>query len=71
MKGKVQWFNNIKGFGFIRPDGTDGNDDVFVHYSAIEGDGYKKLDNGQQVSYEVVQGQNGPQAANVRVLTPA
>ena len=69
LKGKVVWFNNIKGFGFLSRD--DGGPEVFCHYSAIDGDGYKKLDNGQQVSYEVVQGQKGPQAANVRILNPA
>ncbi len=70
MKGKVQWFNNTKGFGFIRPDGTDGENDVFVHYSAIDGEGFKKLEDGQSVSYEVVRGDKGPQAANVKVIHP-
>ena len=63
-QGTVKWFSNEKGFGFIsRPDG----DDVFVHFSAISGDGFKSLAEGQQVEFEVVDGQKGPQAANVRV----
>lgn len=60
--GKVKWFNAGKGFGFIESeDGTD----VFVHYSAIEMDGYKTLDEGMEVQFEVVDGAKGPQAANV------
>ena len=60
--GKVKWFNNSKGYGFIQQeDGTD----IFVHFSAIQGDGYKTLDEGQSVSFEVTQGPKGPQAANV------
>jgi cold shock protein len=62
MEGKVKWFNSEKGFGFIeREDG----DDVFVHFSAIQGDGYKSLDEGQSVEFEIVEGTRGPQAANV------
>ena len=60
--GKVKWFNADKGFGFIE---TEGGQDVFVHFSAIVGDGYKTLDEGQRVGFEVVQGARGPQAANV------
>lgn len=60
--GKVKWFNAEKGFGFIE---TDGGNDVFVHFSAIQGDGFKTLDEGQEVEFEVVDGQRGPQAANV------
>ncbi|GGI16497.1 MULTISPECIES: cold-shock protein CspD [Bacillaceae] len=62
MQGKVKWFNAEKGFGFIeREDG----DDVFVHFSAINADGYKSLEEGQAVSFEIVEGNRGPQAANV------
>ncbi len=60
--GKVKWFNAEKGFGFIE---TDGGNDVFVHFSAIQGEGFKTLDEGQEVEFEVVDGQRGPQAANV------
>ena len=63
--GKVKWFNNSKGFGFIE---QEGGDDVFVHYSAIEGDGYRSLDEGQPVEFEVVQGPKGPQAEKVTKL---
>jgi len=61
--GKVKWFNESKGFGFIEPDG--GGRDVFVHFSAIQGDGYKTLSEGQPVEFEIVQGDKGPQASNV------
>lgn len=62
MKGKVKWFNGEKGFGFIEAE--DGND-VFVHYSAIEGAGFKTLDEAQEVEFDVVEGAKGPQATNV------
>lgn len=63
--GTVKWFNNEKGFGFIeREDG----DDVFVHYSEIEGGGFKSLDEGQKVEFEITQGKKGPQASGVRVV---
>ncbi|WP_233254418.1 cold-shock protein CspD [Salipaludibacillus keqinensis] len=62
MTGKVKWFNAEKGFGFIeREDG----DDVFVHFSAIEGEGFKTLEEGQDVEFEIVEGDRGPQASNV------
>ena len=63
LKGTVKWFNNAKGFGFIGRE--DGNPDVFVHYSAINNDGYKSLQEGDQVEFEIVDGQKGPQAGNV------
>ena len=62
-QGKVKWFNAEKGFGFIE---RDGGDDVFVHFSAIQSEGFKSLDEGQEVSFEVEQGQRGPQATNVQ-----
>ena len=61
--GKVKWFNNQKGYGFITPEGGSG--DVFVHYSAVQGDGYKSLNEGDTVTFEVVRGPKGEQAANV------
>ncbi|WP_090647694.1 cold-shock protein [Paenibacillus sp. UNC496MF] len=60
--GTVKWFNAEKGFGFIQ---RETGDDVFVHFSAIQGEGYKSLDEGQRVDFNVVQGQRGPQAENV------
>jgi len=60
--GTVKWFNSSKGFGFITPESGD---DVFVHFSAIAGDGYKSLDEGDEVEFEITQGQKGPQAVNV------
>ena len=65
LQGKVKWFNNSKGYGFI---GQDEGADVFVHYSAIEGDGFKSLQEGDSVEFEIVQGQKGPQADKVTKL---
>jgi len=62
LKGTVKWFNNAKGFGFI---GRDDGPDVFVHYSALLAEGYKSLQEGDSVEFEIVNGQKGPQAANV------
>lgn len=62
-QGTVKWFNNQKGYGFIAPD--NGGKDVFVHYSAIQGDGYKSLKEGDPVQFEVISGAKGDQAANV------
>lgn len=61
--GKVKWFNEAKGYGFIEPDG--GGRDVFVHYSAIQGEGFKTLSEGQVVQFDIIQGEKGPQASNV------
>lgn len=65
MKGTVKWFNAEKGYGFIR---SDDGEDVFVHYSAIQGDGFKSLDEGQEVEFDKVTGERGPQASNVSKL---
>ena len=65
-EGTVKWFNADKGFGFINP--ADGGDDLFVHFSAIQSQGFKSLDEGQRVSFNVGQGQKGPQATEVAPL---
>ena len=65
-QGTVKWFNAEKGFGFIAQE--DGGDDVFVHYSAIQSDGYRSLDENQRVEFDITQGPKGPQAENVRPL---
>ncbi|MBF0614857.1 MAG: cold-shock protein [Magnetococcales bacterium] len=66
VRGTVKWFNNSKGFGFLAPE--DGSEDVFVHFSAIKADGFKSLEEGQKVKFEVVRGQKGLQAANVEPI---
>jgi cold shock protein len=65
-EGTVKWFNADKGFGFITPE--EGGEDLFVHFSAIQVSGYKTLEDGQRVRFEVTQGQKGPQASNVQPL---
>lgn len=65
MRGAVKWFNSTKGYGFIQPE--EGAD-VFVHFSDIQGDGFKELEEGQEVEFEVGQGDKGPKAVDVRVL---
>ncbi|ERK29656.1 MULTISPECIES: cold-shock protein [Clostridium] len=64
-EGTIKWFNSEKGFGFIE---IEGGKDVFVHFSAIKGDGYKTLQEGQRVSFDVVEGNRGPQAENVSIM---
>ena len=68
LTGTVKWFNSTKGFGFILREGSD---DVFVHYSSIRGEGYRTLDEGQQVEFEIMESDKGPQAQDVVVVTAA
>ena len=67
MRGTVKWFNDTKGFGFITP--SDGSSDVFVHHTSIESEGYRSLNEGDQVEFEVTEGEKGPKATNVRPVT--
>lgn len=66
MFGRVKWFNPEKGYGFIERE--DGEGDVFVHYTAIQGEGFRTLDQGERVKFDIVDGSRGPQAANVTKL---
>ena len=66
ITGKVKWFSNMKGYGFIEPE--DGSDDVFVHFSAIQEEGYRSLKEDEQVEFDIEIGEKGPQAANVTKL---
>jgi len=65
-QGKVKWFNNEKGYGFIE---YNEGEDVFVHFTGIQGDGFRTLNEGQDVSFEIIEGNRGPQAANVELIT--
>ena len=64
LKGTVKWFNNAKGYGFL---GRDNGPDVFIHYSAIASDGYRSLEEGDKVEFEIVQGQKGPQVSSLQI----
>ena len=68
-KGKVKWFSNVKGYGFLEKEG--GGPDIFVHYTVIKSEGYKTLDTGEEVEFEIVQGDRGPQAQDVVRLSKA
>ena len=62
-KGKVKWFSNVKGYGFLQKEGD--TQDIFIHYSVIQGEGYKKLKEDEEVTFDIIQGEKGPQATNV------
>ncbi len=66
--GRVKWFSHVKGYGFIVPDGSEASKDVFVHYSAIRGEGFRNLDEGQLVEFTIEDSPKGPQAADVVIL---
>lgn len=66
--GFVKWFNASKGFGFITPDGSDGNDDVFVHFTAIQSNGFRTLAENQRVTFDIKKGEKGKQADNVKPI---
>ena len=66
LRGQVKWFNDTKGFGFITPE--DGSKDIFVHFSAIRGAGFRTLEEGQQVEFSIADGAKGPSAANVTII---
>lgn len=69
MQGTVKWFDSKKGFGFIEPDGNGKRDkDIFVHYTGIQGDGYRQLSEGDRVEFDVTEGRKGKQAENVKVI---
>ena len=67
-KGDVKWFSNQKGYGFITPEASDSGKDVFVHYSVVQGDGFKTLAEGDQVEFDMTSGPKGEQATNVRKI---
>ena len=67
-QGTVKWFNDSKGYGFIETEDTEGSEDVFVHHSAIAGEGYKTLNDGDKVEFDIDRDEKGPRAANVQVI---
>ncbi len=67
-QGTVKWFNDSKGYGFIETEDTEGGEDVFVHYAALAGEGYRTLNDGDKVEFDIERDEKGPRAANVRVI---